>query len=312
MIYDCFIFNDELDLLELRLRFLNDTVDKFVLVESERTLSGNNKLLHYKNNQSRFREFENKIVHLIAPSNNFPAWDYEFFQRNYIKEGLQNCNEEDIIFISDADEIVNIRNVLAAKNFQPPALVEIPMNYYFLNMMTNSVYKVNLVSKWSFIKDKDIGYRFKEYPELTKHIISHKEIHTGWHFSYLYGKNICKYQEKLKAFSHQEYNTPYYLNSKRINRCISFGIDLFERPFMRLKKSDTKLSPLIPYLENSPLKKNIYKNADLKEYLSPSIIFFFLHKVYYKRIKYLLMNSFFYKKIKYLLKKIILSKVTEK
>ena len=39
-IYDCFIFNDELDLLELRLKFLEDTVDYFVLVESERTLSG--------------------------------------------------------------------------------------------------------------------------------------------------------------------------------------------------------------------------------------------------------------------------------
>ena len=162
MIYDCFIFNDELNLLELRLNFLNQTVDKFVLVESGRALSGLVKPLHYKNNQSRFKKFEDKIIHLIAPSNELSAWDYEYFQRNYIKQGLKDCNDEDIIFISDADEIINIGAVLQAKDFQLPALLEIPMNYYFLNMKTNSVYYVNLVGKWSIIKDKDISIRYEK------------------------------------------------------------------------------------------------------------------------------------------------------
>ena len=39
MIYDCFPFNNELDILEIRLNILNDVVDKFILVEASKTQS---------------------------------------------------------------------------------------------------------------------------------------------------------------------------------------------------------------------------------------------------------------------------------
>ena len=42
-VYDCFLFYDEFDILEIRLNILNDVVDYFVLVESSRTFSGNKK-----------------------------------------------------------------------------------------------------------------------------------------------------------------------------------------------------------------------------------------------------------------------------
>ena len=37
MIYDCFAFFNELDLLEIRLNALDEVVDRFVLVEATRT-----------------------------------------------------------------------------------------------------------------------------------------------------------------------------------------------------------------------------------------------------------------------------------
>ncbi len=39
-IYDCFIFNNETDLLEIRLNILNDYVDHFVIIESSETFTG--------------------------------------------------------------------------------------------------------------------------------------------------------------------------------------------------------------------------------------------------------------------------------
>lgn len=66
MIYDCFTFFNELELLELRLHELADVVDKFVLVEATKTHSNKSKPLYYWENRSRFGEFHDKIIHIIV------------------------------------------------------------------------------------------------------------------------------------------------------------------------------------------------------------------------------------------------------
>lgn len=291
MICDCIIFNDELDLLEIRLNFLADTVDRFVIVESERTLAGGAKPLHYQLNKERFSSFHHKIIHLIAPVNELPAWEYEFYQRNYIKEALFNCADNDIIFISDADEIVNIKAVLSCPGLQLPALIEIPMYYYFINVKTNANYYVNLAGNWSFIKKQDLGFRYRDYRKLTGNRITGDMVSTGWHFSYLFGYDIEKYQEKIRSFSHQEYNTAFYLNKKRISRCIHLCIDLFERPFMKLAMDNTGTADILPFIQQTKLKELIYKPS-VKNYLSLKNILFILHSKYYRRIKFSLQKVF--------------------
>ena len=64
MIYDCFTFFNELDLLEIRLKILNDYVDKFVLVEAAKTHSGLPKPLYFNENKQRFLPYQDKIVHI--------------------------------------------------------------------------------------------------------------------------------------------------------------------------------------------------------------------------------------------------------
>ncbi len=285
MVYDCFIFNDELDLLELRLRYLDHAVDRFVLVESARTLAGKEKPLYYQQARQRFSEFQHKIIHVVAPVNNLEAWDYEYFQRNYIKEGLQECQASDIVFISDADEIINIPAVLALPGLQFPALVEIPMCYYYLNVQTTASYWVNLVATADMILTTDIGRRNEGYPLLAKHKIGTNECLTGWHFSYCYGNDIKKYQEKLQSFSHQEYNTPYYLNAGRIQKCISLLVDLFERSFMNLTVENGRIEPLLPYVRNSRLATKLYSKEKAPNKLLPGNLFFILRKKYFPKIK---------------------------
>ncbi len=293
-VYDCFIFNDELDMLEVRLNFLNDVVDHFVIVEAERTLSGANKPLYYQLNKHLFSKFHPKIIHVITPANDLPAWEYEFHQRNYIKKGLEQCSNDDVIFISDADEIINIKDVLSFSGLQLPALIELPMYYYFVNVKTNACFFVNLAGTWSFLKDKDLGFRFQDYPKLTNNRIAASMVHTGWHFSYLFGYDISKYHEKIVSFSHQEYNTPYFLDKGRIQRCIHLMIDLFERPFMKLSIEDKEIQPILPYITGTKLADLIYEPS-FKKYLSPKNILFILHKKYYRRVKYKLQQLFFKK-----------------
>ena len=86
MIIDCFPFFNELDLLEIRLRLLDDIVDRVVLVESTRTFSLNKKKLYYSENKERFKKYNKKIIHIIVDST--PA----FFDRFFIYRLDKHCN----------------------------------------------------------------------------------------------------------------------------------------------------------------------------------------------------------------------------
>lgn len=251
-IYDCFIFNDELDLLELRLEYLYNEVDYFVLVESSRTLSGLNKPLNFKLNEDRFKKYSQKIMYLEAPKmEGMEAWSYEFFQRNYIKQALLNCNDEDIVFVSDVDEIINVKEILKKYSFKKPAVIELPVCYYYFNLVSEDIFRYNLVSCYTFIKEWNIGKR--DYIERTSELISLREINTGWHFSYLFGEHVMKYTEKIKSFSHQEYNTPYYTDSKRLLGCVQSGKDIFERNYKYYFYGQSFLFPIYSLIKKQGL-----------------------------------------------------------
>ena len=137
MIYDCFTFFNELDLLEIRLNTLNAVVDKFVLVEATLTHQGKPKPLYFDENKAKFESFSDKIIHIIVdkyPENtNDDAWIYERYQRNMIKEGLTNCKPDDVIIVSDIDEIPNPSKITEYKNKKGIKVFKQKMYYYFLN-----------------------------------------------------------------------------------------------------------------------------------------------------------------------------------
>ena len=107
MIYDCFSYWDEDLLLDLRLNILNEFVDHFVIVEGNKTWQNNKKDLKF--NINNFNKFKNKIIYI--PVTDMPDGDNPYirenFQRNCISRGLQNAKKDDLIIISDLDEIPN-------------------------------------------------------------------------------------------------------------------------------------------------------------------------------------------------------------
>ena len=108
MVYDCFQFFNELDILKIRLNVLHSVVDKFVISEATTTFSGIPKPLYFEENREMFREFEDKIIHVVVedtPEGNTHVRDT--FQKNAVGRGLKNCKPDDIIIFSDLDEIPN-------------------------------------------------------------------------------------------------------------------------------------------------------------------------------------------------------------
>lgn len=119
-VYDCFMFFNELDILELRLNILNDKVDYFVLAEATTTHSGEKKELFFGKNKERFNKFKDKIIHVVVDDMpkiiNGDRWPQDTFQRNAVIRGLKDCKDDDIIMISDLDEIPNLENFDQIKN----------------------------------------------------------------------------------------------------------------------------------------------------------------------------------------------------
>lgn len=222
MIYDCFTFFNELDLLEIRLNELDRAVDKFVIVEATRTFTNKPKNLIFEENKARFSKFLHKIEHIVV--DDFPeftnAWDYEYFQRNAIARGLLNCKPDDDIIVSDVDEIPTAEYVLQNKGSAGVKTLGMLMFYYFINCIN---------------RDQPLWLRtrmlpFKDYTTAQEVRFMKGEYSMGgWHFSFLGGIENIKL--KIESFAHQEYNSDYFKDPARLKQLISQGKDLFDREF---------------------------------------------------------------------------------
>ena len=119
-IIDCFMYFDEDHLLEIRLHTLFDYVDKFVIVEANLDHAGNVRKPQF--NIEKFSNFKNKIEYILIKNlpthNDFykknwgPSWRRENLQRNALSKGYDLCDENDLIMISDLDEIPNPEKIL--------------------------------------------------------------------------------------------------------------------------------------------------------------------------------------------------------
>lgn len=109
-VYDCFTFYNEFELLELRLKTLYDAVDYFVIVEANRKHNGQAKELNLLNRREVIKDFMPKIRYIAADFSRRPFkgvgdWALEHAQRDEILKGLNGAEPDDLILISDLDEI---------------------------------------------------------------------------------------------------------------------------------------------------------------------------------------------------------------
>jgi beta-1,4-mannosyl-glycoprotein beta-1,4-N-acetylglucosaminyltransferase len=232
-IIDCFMYYDEDLILDLRLNYLNKYVDKFIIVESTYTHSGQNRKLLF--DIKKFLKFKDKIKYIvldnppvdlfainISDSNHqknskiiLNAVKRENLQRNTLQKGLNEASLDDIVIISDIDEIPNLEdnNIIGIKN----KIIFFKQKYfhYKFNLKledyiwhgSKACKKKHLISpQWlRNIKDKvypfwriDTFFSNKKYQNI-------KFIENGgWHFSNL--KNPIEIEKKMKTYlHHREY-----------------------------------------------------------------------------------------------------------
>jgi len=289
-IFDCFMFYDEERLLDIRLNILDKFVDFFIIVESEYFHNGKKRSLKFDIN--KFKKFENKIIYLIhknEPSGIFKINDnddestqsYKLItnahlrendQRNYISEGLTKADNDDLILISDVDEIPNFNSIDLSKINNQIIMFEQEIFYYKFNRYlpnfkwygTKACKKKNFINpQWlRNIKNKKFSlWRFDTLFSKNKYINKIFIQDGGWHFSNI--KNASDIELKLKSYlHHRDYETEE-LGYNKINELIKNSETIYDMFGDKKSKkySDDKRKKLEKY-DLKKLPQYIQNNLD--------------------------------------------------
>ena len=228
-IFDCFMYFDEEQILELRLNVLDEKVDFFVIVESIYNHRGDKRDLLF--NKNKFLKFSKKIIYLVSeeiPKNVEPinenedkkerdrkyimnAIYRENAQRNLISKGIKNANKDDLIMISDVDEIPKLESLDLKSIKNEIFIFKQHMFHYKYNLVlpnfkwtgTKAIKKKNLISPQWLRNIKD-----KKYPYYRIDIIFSKKKYTnlkiiddgGWHFTNIKTPKMIRH--KFKSYLH--------------------------------------------------------------------------------------------------------------
>lgn len=243
-VFDCFTFFNELELLEFRLKFLDAYVDHFVIAESNLTHAGQPKPYHFESAKDRFRKWEHKIFYIPVKQNSeglrfeeqqsynpqSAAWKLENEQRNALLQAVDQMQEDDLVLLSDLDEIPDPAAIKKAKTMDKPIAFSLLFHYYFLNCQNAGE------SRWW---KGCIAATAKQFKEIGPQGLRDKRDvypsigHAGWHFSFLGGAE--KIRQKLLAFAHTEFNKEQFTNEQHIKEAIAKGEDILKREGVRFK-----------------------------------------------------------------------------
>ena len=285
-IFDCFMFYDEEMILDFRLNYLYDLVDQFIIVESSYTHSGKRRKLIFDIN--KFSKFKNKINYIVLddePKELFEidgketynkknskyilnALKRENFQRNHIAKGLKSASPNDIIIISDVDEIPNLEknNIKNIKN--KILLFNQKFFYYKFNLKLQSFnwYGSKACRKSSLISPQWLrNIKSKKYPFWRLDTIfsntKYQDIFFindgGWHFSNM--KTAEDIEKKMSTYLHHREYDLNPLGTNKIKEIMRNKKAIYNlRADMKMDKFDntqnlvvTNISELPPYIQNN-------------------------------------------------------------
>lgn len=249
-IFDIFPFFNELDLLEIRLNELAGVVDRFVIAEARQTYAGAEKPLYFADNRARFSAFADRITHIIVddpPPDARQGWKFQDWQRDALLSGLQDAAPDDLVLLSDIDEIVSAGKLRIVAGRDPRAAeiscFELRHFNFYLNWETPE--------RWLRSGPRAVRRRYLVAPHQLRAVRGPKDgfadairaIRTarlmgqpmrrhlvrdgGWHFTYLGGPDAV--QDKLASFVGSEKPVMGDAGSETVARRIAKGIPVNPR-----------------------------------------------------------------------------------
>lgn len=254
MIIDSFIFNDEIEMLQFRLRLLWNKVDKFIVVEGNHTHSGNPKPINLLGKfVDELQWAEEKLITYpvrIDTANldfsyrpkeydpNAPQWKVEHQQRNAIINACRKFSDNDTLMLSDCDEIPSYGAIEFFRNtkFTYPVSCDQIIVPYGLNYVRSDI-------GWRGTVACSLGYCRQEGPQILRDLrTKYPPIpYGGWHLTYFGGAEQIK--KKLESFAHAELNRPSLTDADYIKYCFDHEIDFLTGNATLLTKVGKEIYP---------------------------------------------------------------------
>ncbi len=286
-IYDCTMFFDEHMLFDLRLNVLNEYVDKFVVVESLYTHSGVKKQKNF--NIKNYEKFKDKIIYILIdeePGNiklisnknsdnkntaikRMNSLKRIELQYNTISKGLGNADSEDLIILSDCDEIPNLKD-LSKLNIKNDILIfKQKIFYYKFNLLhknidwfgTKACKKKNLISL-NWLRN----VKNKKYPSWRLDTIFSNNRYTniniinngGWHFTNIKTSKDIIY--KLSNFGEHNEFEKSDLTEEKLNKLIENGELYFDHSLDTKNTSKYSAQIKLTKVDQSILPNHLINN----------------------------------------------------
>ena len=282
-IFDCFMYFDEDMMLDLRFNILNKYVKKFIISESKFTHNGTKRNLKFDINN--FKRFKDKIEYIVVEdlpknieeikeedSTNIKnskiltnALKRENYQRNMLVKGLKDVADEELVIISDTDEIPNLNKFKykSKLNFFIQKMI-----YYKFNLEhpgidwvgSRACKKKHLLSPQWLRNIKD-----KSYPLWRFDIIFSKKKYSninfirdgGWHFTSI--KSPKDIYLKLSNFLHHLEFEESGLKLEDMNKMVKEKKVLYDHSSDK-RKSKWKSSASLVKIMDSELPKFLIDN----------------------------------------------------
>lgn len=236
-VIDVILYNGETQMLKLHLGMLENYVDKFIIVEANKTFTGNDKPLHFFRTQRYFERWWPKIEYFIVNDwDDTKLWEQAILSPNtvgashwkrefYIKESIHKALEyakiqdDDVVMIGDVDEIID---PTAKFSSETPIKAKLRVYAYYLNNRSNEAFWGTLIAQYKDIKG-----------EILNHVRSDTSLYSqgpflGWHFTSMGG--LDEVRRKLNdSYTAESYNTPE--TQLLLQERISHGTDYLGRDF---------------------------------------------------------------------------------
>ena len=290
-IYDCTTFYSEKMMLDVRFNILNDDVHKFIVVESSYSHSGKAKNFNFDIDD--YPKFKDKIIYLKInkePDNlysNAEILNNPIYKRlnsikrieqsyDYMKKGIEGANDDDLIIISDNDEIPNLKSIQFQKSKSnylifKQLLFYYKFNYYYdlMSWYGSKACKKKYLTTFSNLRN----LKNKDYPfwRLDTYFskIKKKNLEIiddgGWHFTNL--KTPEDLYIKLKNFGHHDEFDSAKITITDLKKKIDNGFVLYDHFADKSSKSKWKYNYKLKIIENSLLPNYlIEKRSSFKEW----------------------------------------------
>ena len=234
---DCITFFDNNFMFDFRYNVMKNYVDKFVICESLYDHRNNKKGVNFDPDKKYINDPQ--ILHIVVEKpfpKNTNAWQNQAIQRDYIIKKLNFAEDNDFIFFSDPDEILNPE---VLKNFDLKKKYGIFLQRFFnykFNIFnpyespwegTKVCKKKNLKSidfMREKVRKKNLRYKFYRFDK-EKNIQIFENA--GWHFNNVMSPE--KISKKLKTFAHNEFSSEEFSSVETIRNKINAKVDLFNR-----------------------------------------------------------------------------------